>query len=82
MRTPCSRRVEQLTPLKLDYLEPGTRDDICRLARLRSLSREGLTLAQNDGVLRFANLRGYRTWIITDAARVVAQARRLDGGLW
>ena len=77
-----NQRVEQLTSLALDYLERGTRDDLCRLACLRSVSIDGLTQAQNDGVLRFANLRRHRAWIITDAARVVAQARRLDGGRW
>jgi hypothetical protein len=82
VRVPGNKRGEQLTPLNLDFLERGTNDDICQLACLRSLGVEGLTLAQNDGVLRFANLRRHRAWVITDTARVVAQARRLDGGRW
>jgi hypothetical protein len=82
VRPPRRQKAEQLTSLSLDYLERGTRDDLCRLVCLRSVSIDGLTQAQNDGVLRFANLRGHRAWIITDSARVVAQARRLDGGRW
>jgi hypothetical protein len=82
MRSPRKQKPEQLTPLNLDDLKRGTKDDICRLARLRSLSREGLTVAQNEGVLRFATLCGQRAWIITDSVHVVAQARRLDGGRW
>jgi CHC2-type zinc finger protein len=82
VRVPLDYRGDKLKPLRLDYLERGTRDDICRLARLRSLSIRGLMLAQNDGVLRFANLCGHRAWVITDGARFVAQARRVDGGRW
>jgi CHC2-type zinc finger protein len=82
VRPPRNHKAEQLTPLRLDYLERGTEDDIRRLARLRSLSVDALMLAQADGVLRFANLCRYRAWVITDGAGVVAQARRLDGGTW
>jgi hypothetical protein len=43
---------------------------------------EALALAQKDGVLFFATLHRFRSWIITDKQRVVAQARRLDGQPW
>src|SRR5262249_34474517 len=79
---PRNPKTEQLIPLNLGYLKSGTKDDIRRLARLRSLSIDALMLAQADGVLRFANLHRYRAWVITDGACVVAQARRLDGGTW
>jgi len=60
----------------------GTADEINRLARIRSISREGLEWATERGILWFATLHVHRAWIITDAARVNAQARRLDGMPW
>jgi len=71
-----------LIPMRLDWLEYGTHSDLSRLAKLRCLSVEGLNVAQADGILRFGNLRGMRSWIITDETHAVAQARRLDGQRW
>ena len=60
----------------------GTPDELEALAELRLINREGLLIARNRGLLRFAELRGHRAWVVTDGARRNAQARRLDGGLW
>lgn len=63
-------------------MECGSDADLRKLSILRSIGPEGLRLAQERGVLRFATLHGHRTWIITDGERLNAQARRLDGKPW
>jgi hypothetical protein len=63
-------------------MDRGSADDLARLADLRRLSGASLFIATSVGLLRFANLRGQRAWIITDDERVNAQARRLDGQPW
>jgi CHC2-type zinc finger protein len=74
--------VGQLQPMTLDFLEIGGKDDLKRLAALRGLAVEALQMASAAGVLRFATLRGFRAWIVTDQTRYVAEARRLDGQPW
>ena len=71
-----------LQPMTLDFLERGSTDDLKRLADLRCLAGEALEIATAAGALWFATLRGSRAWIVTDRARYVAEARRLDGRLW
>jgi hypothetical protein len=46
------------------------------------LGIEGLRLAVNRGILRVAMHHGHRAWIVTDSARMAAQARRIDGEPW
>jgi hypothetical protein len=60
----------------------GTADEIKHLAGLRKISREGLDFASERGLLRFAALKDCPAWIVTDSARVNAQARRMDGWEW
>ena len=63
--------------------EPPTDADLRRLAVLRNLAVDGLRLAVARGILRTVpDFRGHRAWIVTDAARHAAQARRLDGLPW
>lgn len=62
--------------------ETGSATDLKRLALLRNLSVEGLRLASERGLLRFAELHGQDAWIVTDGTRLNAQARRMDGGPW
>jgi hypothetical protein len=59
--------------------EIGTRQDLIALANLRGVAFEGIELASERGVLRFAARRGHRCWIVTDSRRLNAQARRIDG---
>jgi hypothetical protein len=66
----------------LPMMTHGTAADFERLARLRNLSFEGIQLASERGLLWFAELRSFDSWIVTDGERVNAQARRLDGGTW
>ena len=60
----------------------GTAADFKRLASQRQISREGIEWASERGLLWFATLKDCPAWIITDAARVNAQARRMDGQAW
>ncbi len=52
------------------------------LAKLRQVSRRGLYLAASRGLLWFAAWKDSPAWIVTDSARLNAQARRMDGSLW
>ena len=72
-------------PREKPSLPPMQRGDAKRLqvlASFRKLSVEGLQLATERGLLWFAMLHNLSAWIVTDAERVNAQARRMDGGLW
>jgi hypothetical protein len=60
----------------------GTAADFRHLAGLRKISREGVEWASERGLLWFATLKDCPAWIVTDAARVNAQARRMDGQKW
>jgi hypothetical protein len=60
----------------------GTAADFKRLASLRNIGREGLEFASEHGLLWFASLKDFPAWIVTDSARVNAQARRMDGRQW
>jgi hypothetical protein len=75
---PPSRR-----PLLLPAaLHRGDRDELRAVAELRQMSLSGIELASNRGLLWFASIHGSTAWIVTDWARINAQARKLDGGLW
>jgi hypothetical protein len=60
----------------------GTVADFKQLASLRNIGCEGLEFASERGLLLFATLKNYPAWIVTDSARVNAQARRMDGQQW
>jgi hypothetical protein len=60
----------------------GTAADFKQLAGLRKIPREGVEWASERGLLWFATLKDCPAWIVTDAARVNAQARRMDGQKW
>ena len=52
------------------------------LAKLRHVSLDGVKLAAARGLLYFAGWKDKPAFIVTDAARVNAQARRMDGRQW
>lgn len=64
-----------------DLREPSDADNES-LIQTRKLSAEamsGLLLAQGVGVLHFADVAGFRCWLVADESRRCAEARRLDG---
>ena len=68
--------------LYLPQLRSGTAGELQSLGRLRGLSVEGLSIAQDAGVLSFADLKGHLAWVISDSTARNFQARRLDGKTW
>lgn len=63
-------------------LRAATRAELQAVAQQRELSVAGLELASRRGLLWFGSPKGLPAWIVTDGARVNAQARRLDGEPW
>ena len=80
-RPQCKPADAKPKPVFPDF-STGTAADIQHLASLRKIGREGIEFASERGLLCFAILRNLPAWIITDAARVNAQARRMDGQEW
>ncbi len=60
----------------------GTVEDLKRLASFRNISINGIESASERGLLWFAGLKDWPAWIVTDSARLNAQARRMDGLGW
>jgi len=58
---------------------PGTEVDWRALAALRHVSAEAVYAATLLGTLLFGTVCGRRCWILTDARRCIAEARRMDG---
>jgi hypothetical protein len=62
--------------------ETNTGAEIAAIAAQRDLSFGGVAIAVERGLLFCATWHGHRAWIVTDRARVNAQARRMDGEIW
>ena len=62
--------------------ERGTDAELHALAALRHVSFAAGFIASGAGLLYFATLKGHRAFVLTDDARLAAQARRLDGQRW
>ncbi len=77
-----SDRHRSLPNIPVD-LHTGTTEELEQLRHLRKLpSLQGLQEASKAGLLRFATVANYRSWLVTDASRECIVARRLDGGEW
>ena len=60
----------------------GTDAEISMLGQLRRLPETALRLAIERGLLRFANHRGVRAWVITDSTGRAMSCRPLNGSSW
>lgn len=74
-------------PLRLPDLRPLNEQEMASIARLRGWHHhEGLKQLTARGLLWYwevlDDFRDWPAWIITDSARLNAQARRLNGHLW
>jgi hypothetical protein len=78
---PPQTQAERVKP-ELPILEEGSPEERRQLAKLRNLSTESVAIAVERGLLRFADSREGRAWVVTDQDRWAAQARRLDGERW
>ncbi len=83
-RTACPRPKSSEAKPKPAFpdLMQGTLADCIQLSIRRNIGREGIEWASERGLLHFATLKDRPAWIITDTARVNAQARRMDGQQW
>ena len=63
-------------------LSPCTPEDVAALASLRGVSPEAVRLAEDRGLLLFADSREGRSWIVADSSRWIGIARRMDGRGW
>jgi hypothetical protein len=63
-------------------LKRGTDEELQALADLRKISFAACFIARGAGLLHFETLHGHRAFLLTDDARLAAQARRLDGQPW
>lgn len=79
---PCPQAAAVKPKPTFPHFRKGTPADFTQLAQLRGIGREGLEWASERGLLWFATLKDCPAWIITDAPRVNAQARRMDGQPW
>lgn len=68
--------------IQIPLLHLGTEGEIRQLAFLRGLSREGIMIAQERGLLRFGKYFDQDAWFVLDGTLRNIQARRLDGELW
>lgn len=75
---PAKEREKPSLPL----LDEGTADERAQLERMRNLAPDAIALAIERGILRFADSREGRAWVVTDQDRWAAQARRIDGERW
>ena len=62
----------------LPPLRRGTLEEIESVARSRHLSPAAVSLAQSLGTLAFGEVCGFPCWVLLDAARRIAEARRMD----
>lgn len=65
--------------LKLPELFKGSDLSISQLSRSRGLWPYAVKVAIEIGALRFGIVCGERSWILLDASKRIAEARRLDG---
>lgn len=65
--------------LELPALDRGTPEEIELVASHRGIQPYALEIAIEVGTLRFGTVCGKRSWILTDAAGKIAEARRIDG---
>ena len=61
---------------------PGTVDQLKRLATLRGIGNEGLSWAQDRGVLLFGFWHGHEVFVLKDKTGKIVELRRLDGQLF
>jgi len=81
-RTAWPQRADNKPKPVFPDFSTGMAADFKQLAGLRNIGCEGLEFASERGLLWFATLKDCPAWIVTDSARVNAQARRMDGQGW
>lgn len=65
-----------------DDLHQGSREELDAVAKLRKVDFWAVATMQQSGVLLFGTVCGFPCWIVTDLARKIAEARRMDGQMF
>ena len=68
--------------IEMPTLFVPTEEEIEAIATLRSLTKEAVAQAVDDGLLWVATVEETPAWVIADRTKVNAQARRMDGEKW
>jgi hypothetical protein len=63
----------------LSWLREGSESELRRVANSRELDFEAVSTAQDMGLLRFGEIRGLSSWILTNCYKRCAEGRRLNG---
>ena len=66
----------------LSRLRTGRREELLRITQTRNIDMAAVELAQTMGTLRFGQLCGVPSWLLTDSSGLCAEGRRLDGELY
>jgi hypothetical protein len=73
---PVKRMAPKVVVVELSPLSDWDREHI---ARSRVIDVTAVRWACELGVLHFSSVCGYRSWVLTDGSKRIAEARRLDG---
>lgn len=86
VRSKVQRQPDNRKQLRLPEMHSGTKSELSTLAKSRCLSIESVKWASDYRFLFFTDMKDnegiYSAYILTDASRRNAQARRLDGECW
>ena len=82
VNTPKVPRRPRLPQPSLEYpadLHTGSYEELCTVAKLRSVSEQAVIAMSRAGFLGFATVCGAPSWLVLDASGKAAEARRMDG---
>lgn len=70
-------------PIELPHdLHKGSFEECATVSQLRAVPVETTLLMSKAGLLAFAKVAGFPSWIVLDDTRLIAEARRMDGALY
>lgn len=75
----CRHKVEDSILPDLSWLRDGSESELRQVANSRGLDFYAVWTAQDMGLLRFGEIRGLSSWILTDCSGRCAEGRRLNG---
>lgn len=75
---PPSKPKETANKLNLPKLHLGSEAEIAAVAQIRGIMPEALSQARLFQTMAFGDVCGFPSWVLTDHARKIAEARRTD----
>jgi hypothetical protein len=82
VKAPKVPRRPRLPQPPMEYpadLHTGSYEELCTVAKLRSVSEQAVIAMSRAGFLGFATVCGAPSWLVLDASGKAAEARRMDG---